>query len=224
MRSLDDLLADAAAMHRGCVCPGQMLGVRMAMLGCQLLGIDEPTQGKRLIVYVEIDRCMADAIAAVTGCRLGKRTLKHMDYGKCACTFVDTLTGRAFRVVARDDVRDHAWRYAPLALDKNAAQCEAYKVMPDDELFAVQEVLIDIPDHDRPGRPISRVVCAICDEGINDRREVQQNGQVLCRACAQGAYYQGLRHSVHQQSRKATRHLRGGRHFSHFTGNITLLE
>ena len=78
MRSLDDLLADAAAIHRGCVCPGQVLGVRMAMLGCQLLGIDEPTQGKRLIVYVEIDRCMTDAIAAVTGCRLGKRTLKHM--------------------------------------------------------------------------------------------------------------------------------------------------
>ena len=72
MRSLDELLIDAATMHRGCVCPGQVLGVRMAMLGCQLLGIDEPTQGKRLIVYVEIDRCMADAIAAVTGCRLGQ--------------------------------------------------------------------------------------------------------------------------------------------------------
>ena len=112
MRSLDDLLADAAAMHRGCVCPGQVLGVRMTILGCQLLGIDEPTQGKRLIVYVEIDRCMADAIAAVTGCRLGKRTLKHMDYGKCACTFVDTSTGRAIRVSARDDARSNVWRYA----------------------------------------------------------------------------------------------------------------
>lgn len=87
MRSFDQLLIDAATMHRGCVCPGQVLGVRMAMLGCQLLGINEPIQAKRLIVYVEIDRCMADAIAAVTGCRLGKRTLKHMDYGKCACQF-----------------------------------------------------------------------------------------------------------------------------------------
>lgn len=91
MRSFNELLMDATTMHRGYICPGQVLGVRMAMLGCRLLGIDEPTQEKRLIVYVEIDRCMADAIAAVTGCRLGKRTLKHMDYGKCACTFVDTL-------------------------------------------------------------------------------------------------------------------------------------
>ena len=107
MRSFNELLVDAAMMHRGHVCPGQVLGVRMAMLGCQLLGIEDPTQGKRLIVYVEIDRCMADAIAAVTGCRLGKRTLKHMDYGKCACTFVDMSTGRAVRISARDDARSH---------------------------------------------------------------------------------------------------------------------
>jgi formylmethanofuran dehydrogenase subunit E len=224
MRSLDELLADATAMHRGCICPGQVLGVRMAMLGCQLLEIDEPTQGKSLIAYVEIDRCMADAIAAVTGCRLGKRTLKHMDYGKYACTFVDTSTGRAIRVSARDDARSNVWRYAPFGLDKSAVQREAYKIMPDDELFIVQEVLVNIPDHDLPGRPVSRVMCAICDEGINDRREVRLNGQVLCRACAQGGYYQGLRHFGHQQSRKAARHLRGVKHFSHFAGNITVLE
>jgi len=224
MRPLDELLTDAAAMHRGCICPGQVLGVRMAMLGCQLLGIDEPTQGKRLIVYVEIDRCMADAIAAITGCRLGKRTLKHIDYGKCACTFVDTSTGRAIRISARDDARSDVWRYAPFGLDKSAAQREAYKIMPDDELFIVQEVLVDIPDYDKPGRPISRVMCAICDEGINDRREVRLNGQVLCRACAQGGYYQELSHPGHQQSRKAARHLKGGTHFLHLTGNMPLLE
>lgn len=218
MRSFDELLMDASTMHRGCVCPGQVLGVRMAMLGCQLLGIDGLAQGKRLIVYVEIDRCMADAIAAVTGCRLGKRTLKHMDYGKCACTFVDTRTGRAVRVSARDDARSYAGRYAPFGLDKNAAQCEAYKIMPDDELFVVQEVVVDIPDHDQPGQPVSRMVCAICAEGINDRREVRLNGQVLCRPCAQGGYYRSLRQPVHRQSRKAARHPRGERHPPiHFT-------
>lgn len=189
MRSFDELLIDAATMHRGSLCPGQVLGVRMAMLGCQLLGIDEPTQSKRLIVYVEIDRCMADAVAAVTGCRLGKRTLKHIDYGKCACAFVDTQTGRAVRISARDDAREHVWSHVPSDLDKKTAQCEAYKTMPDDELFVIQEVIINIPEHDRPGRPISRVKCAICGEGINDRREVQLKGLVLCRACAHGSYY-----------------------------------
>ena len=197
MRLLDDLLVDAAAMHRGCVCPGQVLGVRMAMLGCQLLGIDEPIQGKRLIVYVEIDRCMADAIAAVTGCRLGKRTLKYMDYGKCACTFVDTLTGRAIRISASGSARGHVWSYVPLNLDWHTAQREAYKIMPVDELFAVQEVTVNIPDHDMPGRPISRLLCATCGEEINDHREVKLNGLVLCQPCAYGSYYQELKESNH---------------------------
>jgi len=197
MRSFNDLLTDAVTMHRGCLCPGQVLGVRMAMLSCQLLGIDEPTQGKRLIVYVEIDRCMADAIAAVTGCRLGKRTLKHVDYGKCACAFVDMVTGRAVRISARDSAREQVWRYVPFGVDKNTAQREAYKIMPDNELFVVQEVIINIPDHDRPGRPVSRVICAVCGERINDRREVQVNGLVLCRACVQGGYYQELKEANH---------------------------
>lgn len=208
MRPFDELLADAVTMHRGCVCPGQILGVRMAMLGCRLLSIDEPTQGKRLIVYVEIDRCMADAIAAVTGCRLGKRTLKYVDYGKCACTFVDTLTGRALRISACDSAREHVWSYVPFGLDRHTAQREVYKVMPDDELFAVQEVTVNIPEHDRPGRPISRVACAICGEGINDRREVQLNGLVLCRACAQGSYYREPRQPVHRQDKKDLLHPR----------------
>ncbi len=199
MRSFDELLIDVAAMHRGCICPGQILGVRMAMLGCRLLDIDEPNKDKRLIVYVEIDRCMADAIAAVTGCRLGKRTLKHMDYGKCACTFVDTLKGRAIRILAREDARDHVGRYVPADLSKSDVQCKAYKVMPDEELFVVQEVVVNIPAHDRPGRPMSRVICALCGEGVNDRREVHLKGQVLCRACAQGAYYQDPEKLIHQR-------------------------
>lgn len=208
MRSIDKLLIDAGAMHRGCVCPGQVLGVRMAMIGCQLLGIDEPTQGKRLIVYVEIDRCMADAIAAVTGCRLGKRTLKHIDYGKCACTFVDVLTGRAVRVRVRDDARDQVWRYVPPGKNESDSQNEAYKVMPDNELFVVEKVVVDIPDHDRPGRPVSRVPCAVCGEGINDQREVQLNGKLLCRACAQGSYYQRLEQHAHSHQLEGATHPR----------------
>ena len=204
MRSFDELLIDAATMHRGCICPGQVLGVRMAMLGCHLLGINEPTHEKRLIAYVEIDRCMADAIAAVTGCRLGKRTLKHMDYGKCACTFVDTLAGPAVRISARDSAREYIWGYVPFDLDMERAQREAYKIMPDDELFLVQEVVMNIPDHDRPGRPITRVKCASCGEGINDRREVRLNGSVLCRACANGSYYQEVRVPDHSSTDEGT--------------------
>lgn len=192
MKTFDDYLEMAATMHRGCVCPGQVLGTRMALLGCELLGIDPPDQEKRLFVFVEIDRCLADAVAAVSGCRLGKRTLKYLDYGKAAATFYDRCTDRAVRIVARDDARDQVARYADAGLGKYEAQVYAYRVMPVERLFVIQEVFIHIPDEDRPGRPISRVYCERCGEGINDRREVYLDGRVLCRACANGAYYQVL--------------------------------
>jgi formylmethanofuran dehydrogenase subunit E len=192
MRPFAELLAEAEVMHRGHACPGQVLGVRMAMAGCRALGIDEPAEGKRLIVFVEIDRCAADAIAAVTGCRLGRRTLKHVDYGKMAATFLDTQSGRAVRVIALESSREAAARYAPPGLDKYDAQREAYKVMPEHELLVVQEVAVDLRAEDRPGPPISQVLCDRCGEGINDCREVRRDGQVLCAACAGQGYYRVL--------------------------------
>lgn len=190
MRDLDTLLSEAAATH-GHLCPGQVVGVRMAMVGCQTLGIDEPRGSKRLLVYVEIDRCAADAIGSVTGCRLGKRTLKHVDYGKLAATFVDTVTGRAVRVAALEEAREQAPAYAPhVSGDRHPIQAAAYAVMPDEKLLTVREVKLSVPREDMPGPPISRVRCAVCGEGVNDRREVRDSGQVLCRACAGGAYYE----------------------------------
>lgn len=192
MQSFDDYLEMATTMHRGCACPGQVLGTRMAMLGCGLLGITPPDQEKRLFAFVEIDRCLADAVAAVSGCRLGKRTLKYLDFGKAAATFYDQKTDRAIRIVARDDSRDKVSLYAGPHMEKYEAQVHAYRVMPTEDLFTVQEVAIEILPEDRPGRPVSRVSCERCGEGISDRREVYVDGQSLCRACAHGAYYLSL--------------------------------
>jgi formylmethanofuran dehydrogenase subunit E len=193
MRSFDELLAAAEQMHGGHACPGQVLGVRMAMRACRELGVEDPWQDKkRLIVFVEIDRCAADAIAAVTGCRLGKRTLKHMDYGKMAATFVDTQAGRAVRVVALEESRDKAWSYATPGMSKYEAQREAYKAMPEDQMFEVQRVEVDLRPEDQPGPTLSRVTCQRCGERISDCREVHVNGYVLCRACANGTYYRVL--------------------------------
>lgn len=192
MRDLDILLDDAAAAH-GHMCPGQVLGVRMAMAGCRELGIDEPRGSKRLLVYVEIDRCATDAIGSVTGCRLGKRTMKHVDYGKLAATFFDTATRRAVRVAAREEARVRAPLYAPqLDGDPHAIQAAAYRVMPEAELMTIQEVRLAVPQEDLPGPPLGRLCCDGCGEGINDRREVHNNGHVLCRACATGAYYESV--------------------------------
>lgn len=186
----EELLAESASVH-GHVCPGQVLGVRMAILGCQELGIEKPKEEtKRMIVYVEIDRCATDAIQIVTGCKLGKRTMKYVDYGKLAATFVDLLTGNAVRLAVREDARDKAVLYRCQGQTKYDAEVVAYKAMPDAELFNVEKVLVQIPAENMPGPPLSRVICHQCGEGVNDHREIMVAGKVLCRACAHGAYYQ----------------------------------
>ena len=205
MKSLEEYLTLAAETH-GHMCPGQVLGVRMALLGLARLGIDAPERHrKRLITFVEIDRCATDAVSLVTGCRLGKRSLKYLDYGKVAATFVDLETARAVRIVARDDSRGKAKKFFPETLPEETEhpsvrpsaqkqlarqQLEAYKVMDDSELFTVQEVRVTLKPEDLPSGPHSRVACEQCGEGINDHRERVINGRVLCRNCASESYYE----------------------------------
>ncbi len=180
-RGFDDLLAEAVRFH-GHLCPGQVLGVRMALAGCRELGLALPrSAGKRLVVFVEIDRCATDAIQALTGVSLGKRTLKHLDYGKMAATFVDTVNLTAVRVVARDDARLLADRWAPDAADARRAQTAAYRVMPEPLLLRVEPVEISRGWLDRPR---VRVFCEICGEGVNYQREVVVAGRILCRPCS----------------------------------------
>jgi formylmethanofuran dehydrogenase subunit E len=174
----------------------------MAMLGCREVSIDEPKRSKDLIVYVEIDRCATDAIQSVTGCKLGKRTLKYLDYGKMAATFLNLASGRAVRVQARDDAREAVWRYAAPAAGNKEAQLQAYMVMCDEELFVATAVQLQVPEEDLPGHPVSRKVCVGCGEGINDRREVKGTRGTLCRACAFGSYYQVITSGNSQQHKE----------------------
>ena len=193
MKNLDELLRDAEVAH-GHLCAGQVLGVRLAMLGLELLGIDDPhgKDRKRLITFVEIDRCATDAVAIVTGCRLGKRALKFRDWGKVAATFVDLESGRAVRVSARESSKALARQMHPEIESKNQQQMLAYREMPTDDLFSVQWVKVSLPPEELPGYKGERIVCDQCGEGINFQREVRQNGQVLCRSCAGERYYEEL--------------------------------
>jgi formylmethanofuran dehydrogenase subunit E len=190
VKSLGEFLELAEQSH-GHMCPGQVLGVRMAIAGLKALGIDDPAKHrKRLVTFVEIDRCAADAVALVTGCRLGKRSLKFFDYGKVAATFANLETGEAVRVVARDDSREKAQTMFPELGDPYKQQLAAYKAMEDAELFTVHRVRVKIGPQDLPGRPRSRVPCEKCGEGINDGRERLVNGRILCRSCADESYYE----------------------------------
>jgi formylmethanofuran dehydrogenase subunit E len=191
MQDFDTLLKNSAAAH-GHLCPGQVVGVRMAMLGCRLIGLDEPTridQIKKLIVFVEMDRCTGDAVAFVTGVKLGRRSLKFMDYGIMAAAFVNLETNNAFRVISTEDARDLAMVYAPEIPEKYPRQLEAYKRMPDSVLFRVQKVRVDMSEYDLPGPTRKKVTCSRCGQVVRDNREVVQHGHILCKPCAQGVYF-----------------------------------
>jgi len=188
MKPIDELL-DQFELAHGNLCPGKVLGIRMAVLGCSLVGIDDPHNADRnkLIVWVEIDRWLADAVEAVTGARLGKRTLKFLDYGKLAATFLNVETSKAVRIVALESSRSLADQRHTEIESKYLRQMSVYREASDEELFAVEIGELQLNEMDAPGHPRSRVICARCGEGVNDGREVSiYDGSVLCRSCTFG--------------------------------------
>ncbi len=194
MEDFETLLKGSAKAH-GHICPGQAIGVRMAMLGCKLIGLDEPRslpQIKRLVVYVEIDRCATDTISFVTGVKIGRRSMKLVDNGILAATFVNLETEKAFRIVSIEEARKLTAKYAPNVLDKRQQQLIAYEKMDIAELFTVEEVFVDIPACDMPGPTSFKAVCSKCNTVVRDKREVLKNNKILCKSCAFGDYYEPI--------------------------------
>jgi len=185
---------DKGRKFHGEVCPGIVIGTRIALAGMRELGMNPDERNRDLMVYVEIDRCMADAVQAVTGITMGHRTLKYKDYGKFAATFLDLSTGKAVRVSAAESRRE-----PPKPGEKNDEgrpdmknMVEKLSKVPEDELLLIEEVKVDIGEHDIPGFPKFRAHCEECGDRVLDRREVIVDGRTLCKACAEGSYYQKI--------------------------------
>jgi len=217
MQTFDALLHEAEVAH-GHLCAGQILGVRLAMLGCERLGIDDPKglvnpkDRKRLVTFIEIDRCATDAIAVVTGCRLGKRAIKFRDWGKMAATFVDlaspitpaltsplppqgdTPVYKAIRIAALESSKQRARDLYPHIENKNQQQMLAYRELPIADLFSEEWVAVPIHPREMPGYKSARISCEVCGEGINYDREIRRDGKFLCEDCAspETRYYQPL--------------------------------
>jgi formylmethanofuran dehydrogenase subunit E len=188
MLDLQALLAESAALHNH-LCPRQVLGVRMGMYAAELLGLELPQADKRLYTFVETDGCFADGIAVATGCWLGHRTLRLMDFGKVASTFFDTKVGRAIRIWPHPAARQRAAIYKPEARSRWHGQLEAYQVMPNAELLCVKEVTLTLSMDALISKPGVRTVCELCGEEIVNEREILANGKVLCRSCAGEGYF-----------------------------------
>jgi formylmethanofuran dehydrogenase subunit E len=185
---LNLILAESAKRHKH-LCPRQVLGARMGLFAAELLGIDLPRHDKRLLTISETDGCTVDGLIAATGCRVGSRTLRILDFGKVAATFADTHTGETFRIVPRREARQIAADHATGTSGKWDAMLLGYQVMSVAELFVVQQVTLKMPLSEIISRPSRKAICEVCGEEIINGREVLNNGVVLCRACAGDGYY-----------------------------------
>ncbi len=170
------MLEEAGRFH-GDFCAGIEIGTRMTLCGLRNLGIADPKSAdrKKLMVFVEIDRCATDAIMALTGCRPGKRTMKVLDYGKMAATFVNLETEQAVRVAVRKKRED--------------GEDPDFGSVPEEELFSVTHVNVPLRPEDLPGKPLRRCECARCGEDILDGREFNSQGRTLCKPCFEKRNY-----------------------------------
>ncbi|MFQ5611201.1 MAG: FmdE family protein [Anaerolineae bacterium] len=191
MPTFEELLDRTAVLHQH-LCPRQVLGVRMGLAGGRWLGLEVPQTDKRILTIVETDGCAIDGIAVATGCFVGRRSLYVFDFGKVAATLVDTLTGRAVRIVPSAITRRRAKDYAPEAESRWEAYLLGYQRMPEAELLDVQEVTLGISVKELQSRDGYRVNCEVCGEEIINEREVVREGSILCRPCAGERYYQPL--------------------------------
>jgi formylmethanofuran dehydrogenase subunit E len=198
MLTLRELMEQSSARHHH-LCPRQVLGVRMGMCAAEALGLDLPQTDKRLFTFMETDGCALDGVSVATGCWVGRRTMRVMDFGKMAATFVDTHTDRAIRIRPHPEVRRSVERYAPRAENHWHAYLEAYQVMPLDRLLVVQSVHLTISMRDIISLEDARAICARCGEEIFNEREIYLDGQILCRSCAGQSYLELLPESCDRQ-------------------------
>lgn len=181
--------ASSAAQHER-LCPRQVLGVRIGIAAGHALGLTLPRDDKRLLLFAETDGCVLDGVTAATGCTVGHRTLRIVDYGRVAVTAVDVETERAVRIAPRAGVRELAISFAGDALPRYYAQVEGYQQIPEHDLLRVEPVSLTFDLAALLGRRGTRVDCSRCGEEVLNGREAYVSGGAVCPGCQAGAYYQ----------------------------------
>ena len=200
-----DMLLQRAAELRGHLCIGLPSGLKRARMGLKLLNMTEDEKSENLVVFVENDKCPADAIQIATGCSAGSRRLRIMLYGKSAATFVDGATGTGYRVLSRKDlmvralelgIRDNLVKPGEemeefSKLERQVLMNAFMKMAPED-LLDFQEVRIPLTSPLLPSRMGPREYCAQCGEEIMDGKGIAHGEKTLCKPCVDGYYYERL--------------------------------
>ncbi len=179
----------------GHVCPGSAIGYHAAEIAVKELSSSR-SEDEEFLTIVENDSCSVDAIQVVTGCTFGKGNLIFKDHGKQVFTFVNRNTGDALRVSLSKDINEIDPEFSELrkkAFSESAGKEEKIEFekrknefsqkildLPDNELFKIEHVKIDIPEE---ARMFPSVKCAKCGEMVAEHRARVENGNFVCIPC-----------------------------------------
>ncbi|MBM4409833.1 MAG: formylmethanofuran dehydrogenase [Chloroflexi bacterium] len=188
---LTGVYARSAQRHER-LCPRQVLGVRMGLAAAEALGVDPRASGKALYIFAETDGCFADGVEAATGCSMGHRNMRLMDYGRVAIVAVHIESGAAVRISPAPGVREAASAYAPDESRRYYQQLEGYQAMPDADLLRIRPVSLRVDLAALLGRKGLRVDCDRCGEEVLNGRQHLESGRPVCQGCTGGAFYSAM--------------------------------
>jgi len=201
---LSKLLKMTGMLH-GHFCPFVAIGVKAGVRAVKELGIGS-TGMEEVIAIVETNNCFSDGMQFVTGCSFGNNALIYRDYGKTAFTLA-RRNGEAVRVSAKADSKfleerapEAAELFQKVVVRREGTEADqarmrelwrqiSFKMLevPDDELFDVEKLVIEVPAY---ARIFANMKCSICGENTMEPRARIKDGKPVCIPCSGQEYYQ----------------------------------
>ncbi|MDB5081962.1 MAG: formylmethanofuran dehydrogenase subunit region [Chloroflexi bacterium] len=197
---MDEKIQQVRDFH-GHFCPGLSIGIRAAQISLREIGAH--SQDEEVVAIVETDMCAVDAIQFLTGCTFGKGNLIHRDYGKNAYTFIRRSDNKSIRVVTKpfewgQGVNTQEFQTLNAKIRDGGGSAEDKKrfwelqelrslavlEMPEEHMFEVQEIEVDLP---KKARIHNSLICEECGESTMETRMRRFNGHNLCLPCFQKA-------------------------------------
>lgn len=201
---LKKLLGMCGWLH-GHFCPFSAIGVKAAARAMQELGV-RSTGMEEVVAIVETNNCFSDGVQLVTGCSFGNNGLIYRDYGKTAFTLA-RRSGEAVRLAVKADSgfleerEPEAMKLFQKVVKERRGTDEedkklkalwaqlAFKLLdaPDDEIFTVEKMTVEVPGY---ARIFGNARCSVCGENIMESRARMKDGQPVCIPCSGQEYYQ----------------------------------
>ena len=191
-------------MLHGHFCPFSAMGVKASVRAVRELGV-KSTGMEETVAIVETNNCFSDGVQLVTGCSFGNNALIYRDFGKTAFTLA-RRNGDAVRISVRADrvmeerSPEATQLFERVVVERSGSESDKKRLselwtelsfrvleLPDDEVFNVKKVTIDVPAY---ARIFASVKCSVCGENVMEPRVRMKDGKPVCIPCSGHEYYQ----------------------------------